>query len=127
MAQLAAEREANRENRRIIAGLIECIPELEAPSEPQNQAESAEPRSDRGTHPRSRRGPQNAVHGGVGCLEGKTVDCGCFWNIGLHLAGKSTQIVTLSLHRLLPVVRTKSGELLPLTRLSCKWRGASFR
>ena len=49
--QLAAEREANRENRRIIAGLIERIPELEAPREPQNQADSAESRSDRGTHP----------------------------------------------------------------------------
>ena len=47
--QLAAEREANRENRRIIAGLIERIPELDSPPEPQNQAESAEPQSDEGT------------------------------------------------------------------------------
>ncbi len=32
--QLAAEREANRENRRIIAALASRIPEIEAPSEP---------------------------------------------------------------------------------------------
>ncbi len=31
--QLAAEREANRENRRIIAGLIERVPALEAPQQ----------------------------------------------------------------------------------------------
>lgn len=37
--QLAAEREANRENRRIIAGLIERIPELEAPQESERTAE----------------------------------------------------------------------------------------
>jgi hypothetical protein len=30
-SQLEAEREANRENRRIIAGLVQRVPELEAP------------------------------------------------------------------------------------------------
>ena len=49
--QLAAERRANEENRRIIAGLVQRIPELEAPQEPHNQAESAEPQSDRGSVP----------------------------------------------------------------------------
>ncbi len=39
--QLAAEREANRENRRIIAGLIERIPELEAPRETPHARETA--------------------------------------------------------------------------------------
>jgi hypothetical protein len=48
--QLEAEREANRENRRIIAALASRIPELEAPSEPREPPESAasdtaEPRS----------------------------------------------------------------------------------
>jgi hypothetical protein len=39
--QLAAEREANRENRRIIAGLVQRIPELEAPPEPRDEPEAA--------------------------------------------------------------------------------------
>ncbi len=39
--QLAAEREANRENRRIIAGLVQRIPELEAAPEPPQAPESA--------------------------------------------------------------------------------------
>jgi hypothetical protein len=34
--QLKEEREANRENRRIIAGLVQRVPELEAPSEPRD-------------------------------------------------------------------------------------------
>ncbi len=50
-ARLDREQEANRENRRIIAGLIERVPELEAPQEPQNEPESAESRSDRGAAP----------------------------------------------------------------------------
>ncbi len=45
--QLAAEREANRENRRIIAGLIERIPELEAPREPPDATETAAGEPDR--------------------------------------------------------------------------------
>ena len=37
---LAAEREANRENRRIIAGLVQRVPELEAASEPREPSET---------------------------------------------------------------------------------------
>lgn len=57
-AQLAAEREANRENRRIIAGLTQRIPELEAaerpeehqdaPHGPENPAEDDSPGQDTG-------------------------------------------------------------------------------
>jgi hypothetical protein len=50
--QLEAEREAHREARRIIAGLVQRIPELEAPQEPLGgpenageELERAEPRS----------------------------------------------------------------------------------
>lgn len=50
--QLQAERQAHAEARRIIAGLVERIPALEAPSEPPGaqesaagESESAEPRS----------------------------------------------------------------------------------
>jgi hypothetical protein len=39
--QLDAEREANRENRRIIAGLVQRVPELEPASEPQESPETA--------------------------------------------------------------------------------------
>ena len=39
--QLAAEREANRENRRIIAGLVQRVPELEAASGPRESAATA--------------------------------------------------------------------------------------
>jgi hypothetical protein len=38
--QLEAEREAHREARRIIAGLVQRIPELEAPQEPSGASES---------------------------------------------------------------------------------------
>ena len=38
---LAAERRANEENRRIIAGLVQRIPELEAPPQSAQEAESA--------------------------------------------------------------------------------------
>jgi DNA-binding Lrp family transcriptional regulator len=51
--QLDAERQARTEERRradtVIAQLTSRIPQIEAPQEPQNQAESAEPRSGRGT------------------------------------------------------------------------------
>jgi hypothetical protein len=40
--QLAAEREANRENRRIIAALASRIPEIEAPTEPRESPLSDE-------------------------------------------------------------------------------------
>jgi hypothetical protein len=49
--QLAAEREANRENRRIIAGLVQRIPELEAAPEPPQAPESA-PEASEGASPR---------------------------------------------------------------------------
>ena len=39
--QLDQEREANRENRRIIAGLVQKVPELEAAPEPQDTPETA--------------------------------------------------------------------------------------
>ena len=49
--QLEEANAANRENRRIIAGLIERILELEAPAseapEPQNRGQDAGSRSDR--------------------------------------------------------------------------------
>jgi hypothetical protein len=38
--QLDKEREANRENRRIIAGLVQRVPELEPASEPRESAET---------------------------------------------------------------------------------------
>jgi hypothetical protein len=47
--QLGAEREANRENRRIIAALTQRIPELEAPSEPRESPETAT--TGEGEHP----------------------------------------------------------------------------
>ena len=39
--QLNAERESSAELRRIVAGLVQRIPELEAPSEPRESPESA--------------------------------------------------------------------------------------
>jgi excisionase family DNA binding protein len=39
--QLNAEREASAELRRIVAGLVQRIPELEAPSEPRESPETA--------------------------------------------------------------------------------------
>jgi hypothetical protein len=45
--QLDQEREANRENRRIIAGLVQRVPELEAPRNGHEETATAEPeRSD---------------------------------------------------------------------------------
>jgi hypothetical protein len=43
--QLDAEREANRENRRIIAALTQRIPAIESPETPSEEPDSAEPRS----------------------------------------------------------------------------------
>jgi len=39
--QLEAERQAHAESRRIIAGLVERVPQLEAPSEPRESPETA--------------------------------------------------------------------------------------
>ncbi len=46
--QLQAEREANRENRRIIVALTSRIPEIEAARTVEEAPEGAEPRSDTG-------------------------------------------------------------------------------
>ena len=48
--QLDAERRANEQNRRLLAAALERIPAIE-PSAPQNEPESAAPRSDMGTPP----------------------------------------------------------------------------
>jgi hypothetical protein len=45
--QLAAERRANEENRRIIAALTQRIPEIEAPSEPSESPTEATGGADR--------------------------------------------------------------------------------
>jgi hypothetical protein len=59
--QLDKEREANRENRRLLAAALERIPELEAPREAapetRNAPETASPRSDRGTAPEGSEDP----------------------------------------------------------------------
>lgn len=76
--QLAEEREARRRADTIIAQLSQAnvtlaarVPQLEAPREPQNPAESAGSQSDEGTGlPRSRRRPQSAL-GGVDCSGNK--------------------------------------------------------
>ncbi len=53
--QLAAEREANRENRRIIIALTSRIPELEASQEPP-QSPTPSPEASEGTTPQPERG-----------------------------------------------------------------------
>jgi excisionase family DNA binding protein len=67
--QLEAEREAHREARRIIAGLVQRIPELEAPQEearerpvsPETASEGREPRSSTGgAHEGADRPPDTA-------------------------------------------------------------------
>ena len=49
--QLEQEREANRENRRIIAGLVQRVPELEAASEAREASERVAQETGRGTAP----------------------------------------------------------------------------
>ena len=56
-SQLEAEREANRENRRIIAGLVQRVPELEAP---RNGHETATAEPDREEHRPAKDGAQEA-------------------------------------------------------------------
>jgi DNA-binding Lrp family transcriptional regulator len=46
--QLEAEREASAELRRIVAGLVHRVPELEAPAEPQESRETASEGSGKG-------------------------------------------------------------------------------
>jgi excisionase family DNA binding protein len=55
--QVEEERDANRENRRLLAAALERIPAIEAPEEPREFPESAEPRSDRGTTPEEQEEP----------------------------------------------------------------------
>ena len=47
--QLEAEREANRENRRLLAAALERIPAIESPEATESPPETAEPRSDTDT------------------------------------------------------------------------------
>jgi hypothetical protein len=62
--QLEAEREAHREARRIIAGLVQRIPELEAPGSPETVSEASEGREPRsgtgGAHEGAARPPDTA-------------------------------------------------------------------
>jgi hypothetical protein len=72
--QLEAERQAHAEARRIIGGLVQRIPELEArePSDStaQDAPETQQPRPDRGLPPKTKaasRRHQPRARGGVGC------------------------------------------------------------
>ena len=58
---LDAEREANRENRRIIAALTSRIPQLEAPAETSNAAETVDEASERAEPRPDAPGPQTAT------------------------------------------------------------------
>ena len=49
--QLEKEQDASAELRRIVAGLVQRVPELEAPPEPRYAPETASPQSDRGMAP----------------------------------------------------------------------------
>ena len=53
-SQLDQEREANRENRRIIAGLTQRIPEIEAPTAPAQPPTPAESREEPAEEPAER-------------------------------------------------------------------------
>jgi excisionase family DNA binding protein len=55
--QVEEERDANRENRRLLAAALERIPAIEAPQEASESPEGAEPRSDRGTTPEEQEEP----------------------------------------------------------------------
>jgi hypothetical protein len=80
--QLEHEREANRENRRLLAAALERIQAIEAPQEATEPPESADRTSDTaqspGPLPKSSRskprkptlGRRRSGAGGVGCLEG---------------------------------------------------------
>ena len=60
--QLDQEREANRENRRIIAGLVQRVPELGPAQEPRNGHETAAGAPEGSSEPRSAtEGPQEAT------------------------------------------------------------------
>ncbi len=59
--ELTAEREANRENRRIIAGLIERIPELASPSDERESPETPADKPQGTQAPEPRPTPQKPV------------------------------------------------------------------
>ena len=59
--QLEQEREANRENRRIIAGLVQRVPELEAAPEPREAPERAQEETGRSDVPQEGPVPQHPV------------------------------------------------------------------
>jgi hypothetical protein len=56
--QLREEREANRENRRIIAGLVQRVPELDSVREPREDPVSASDQPGNGDAPEDQDGPQ---------------------------------------------------------------------
>jgi len=59
--QLEAERQAHAEARRIIAGLVERIPALEAPSEPRESPETVEEEPERAEPPTDIPGTQEGA------------------------------------------------------------------
>ena len=59
--QLAAERQAHAEARRIIAGLVERIPAIEAPQEPAEASEPVEPEPERAEPRSGAPGPQEGA------------------------------------------------------------------
>jgi hypothetical protein len=59
--QLEAERRANEENRRLLAALIQRVPELEAPQEPPGGPETAAGPPDRGDVPPATGGAQEGA------------------------------------------------------------------
>ncbi len=60
-AQLEAEREANRENRRIIAGLIQRVPEIESPRDEPHSPETVAATSEGVASPTDRGDPETGV------------------------------------------------------------------
>jgi hypothetical protein len=59
--QLQAERQAHAEARRIIAGLVERIPAIEAPAEAPGASETVEEEPDRGSPRSGTPGPQESA------------------------------------------------------------------
>lgn len=68
---LAGEREANRENRRIIAGLTQRIPTLDSPTVPMRPQE---PQEQSGTEPKPKPqpGPRSRLRAAFDALTGRT-------------------------------------------------------
>jgi hypothetical protein len=57
--QLNQERDANRENRRIIAGLVQRVPELEAASEQRESPQTSSEEQEKGTDHKEDRNAEN--------------------------------------------------------------------